>query len=604
MTAKLRPSRLTSTRFLDAIALYLPSFLIAAGVLLTLWMQIYSRNGVVFSGDGGLKALLAQQMARQLSAGEWPIDIALNLPVADWVNVVWQQGLYPFKPPFVYEVGSQHFITFPFTFPAVSAPFYALFGDRGLYIIPLVALWSIWLRFWQIGRRAGWDLSALCLGLMSLIFASPLSLYGGMYWEHTLAVALAFWGVSALVFPRLSPKTAFQQSLKSPLKAPLRKTAISDNRLLGSGILIALAVWFRPEFLCLVAAASLLAVIGWLMPSWRLFPPLTFNKVAIFIGSMACTLGLFFALNYGIYGHPLGIHAIQIVEESSLSTQVAQAKDGYQQMFSSLMRYFPVVVLVGIAALLSPELKKATLRARQLKAAQAGEPAMQPDLRESMASAQETINPVPARFALALSILFAIAVPLIVPDGAGGKQWGPRFYLILVPLLSLVMAEQLRIDFLRTRVRQAALIGAVVVLVLGIQLNTVKGVFTPFKDDQSISLPGNYAPIAPAITELRQQPLPWVAMSHEFVAQQLWSALPQKTFFRTESIAEVKKLAEALTQQNESEFLYVCYPHRDCPAPQTPASELTLPNNRVLTFVSLDGYSKYPLYRVEISSSS
>jgi hypothetical protein len=316
-------------------------------------------------------------------------------------------------------------------------------------------------------------------------------------------------------------------------------------------------------------------------------------------------VGIFFALNYGIYGHPLGIHAIQIVEESSLSTQVGQAKDGYQQMFLSLMRYFPVVILVSLAALLSPELKKATLRARQLKALQAAEPALQPDSQALMGlAAQDAINPTPARLALTLSILFALSVPLIVPDGAGGKQWGPRFYLILVPLLSLVLAEQLRINFLRTRVRQAALIGTAVVLVLGIQLNTVKGVFTPFKDGQSVSLFSNYEPTAPAITELRQQSLPWVATSHQYVAQQLWSALPQKTFFRAENIAEVKKLAEALAEQNESEFLYVCYPHLDCPAPQAPANELKLTNNRTLTFVSLDGYSKYPLYRVEISSSS
>jgi hypothetical protein len=546
-----------------------PGLIVLSGMALTLWLQLFTHNGVMFSGDGGLKALLAQQLAQQLKSGSFPLQMSLNLPSPAWVSHLWQQGLYPFTPPYVYEIGSQHFITFPFTFPAITAPFYALFGASGLYIVPLLALWSIWGRFWQIGRRAGWDLLALCIGLVTLILASPLSLYGDMYWEHTLAVALAFWGVSALLFPKSGE--------------------ISRYRALGSGILIALAVWFRPEFLCLIVAVSLVAIASWLFPQWRMSRSLTWAKVLILIGAMACTVGVFFALNYGIYGHPLGIHAIQIVEESTVGSQVAQAKQSYQQMGLSLWRYFPAIMVIALAVLASPEFKG--IPVSQAIASQTTSPA--------------TRAPIPTRFIVAVSILFMLIVPLIVPPGNGGKQWGPRFYLILVPLLSIVLSEQLRRYFFQAWARRIVLLGAAFTLALGIHTNLVKGAFSPFKDDQtqSVSLMANYAPIAPAIAELNQQPLPWIAMSHQFVAQQLWSALPSKTFFLTENLTQLKQLATAIANQNASEFLYVCYPHKDCPAPETPASELTLAGGQALKFESLGTYGKYPLYKVALTSS-
>ncbi|MEO1622682.1 MAG: hypothetical protein AAFU53_16820, partial [Cyanobacteria bacterium J06632_3] len=214
-------------------------------------------------------------------------------------------------------------------------------------------------------------------------------------------------------------------------------------------------------------------------------------------------------------------------------------------------------------------------------------------------------NPIPGRLALILSLLFALSVPLIVPPGSGGKQWGPRFYLILMPLLSLVLAEQLRPTFFRGWARKLLLIAATVALVFGINLNTVNGGFKDFRNGQSISLMGNYGPIAPAIAALQSNPQPWIAMSHEFVAQQLWSALPEKTFFRTETIEDVKQLAAALVEQNEREFLYVCYPHRECPVPETATGELGLDDGvNMLNLALLDTYGKYPVYTVEITETT
>ncbi|MEO0539784.1 MAG: hypothetical protein AAFZ80_02845 [Cyanobacteria bacterium P01_A01_bin.105] len=170
---------------------WLPGLVLALGVLFSLWLQRYSQDGVLFSGDAGLKALLAQQ----LGTGNFSLD--LQLPALPWVADLWQAGLYPFTPPYAYGIEDKYFITFPFTFPAVTAPFYALLGYRGLYVVPLVALWAIWGRFWQICHRQGLPAPVTALALAGLVLASPLLPYGGMYWEHTLAVALAFWGGDA-----------------------------------------------------------------------------------------------------------------------------------------------------------------------------------------------------------------------------------------------------------------------------------------------------------------------------------------------------------------------------------------------------------------------
>ncbi|MEO0825587.1 MAG: hypothetical protein AAFY67_07985 [Cyanobacteria bacterium J06642_9] len=85
----------------------IPAIVLGLGVLLTLLLQFYSRDGVLFSGDGGLKALLAQQWA----AGVWRFD--LHIPIEPWIERLWQQDLYPFTPPYVYDQGDRFFITFP-----------------------------------------------------------------------------------------------------------------------------------------------------------------------------------------------------------------------------------------------------------------------------------------------------------------------------------------------------------------------------------------------------------------------------------------------------------------------------------------------------------
>ncbi|MGH2413871.1 MAG: LA_3751/LA_3752 family putative glycosyltransferase, partial [Microcystaceae cyanobacterium] len=223
----------------------LPLLIILAGVVFSLYLQWLIPDGVYFSGDAGLKALLA----KQLGAGTLRFDLVP--PSETWVRDLWNQGLYPYEEPFVYHVSGRYYITFPFTFPLITAPFYRFFGYRGLYLIPLVSTWVIWLIVYFVCQRLKFNNLTTALTLIVLIFASPLTLYSSLYWEHTFAIALALAGLTILLFAKDS-------------------LGLSKRNAILSGFLIGLSVWFRPEFLCLiviliglVSMASLSSLSQW-----------------------------------------------------------------------------------------------------------------------------------------------------------------------------------------------------------------------------------------------------------------------------------------------------------------------------------------------------
>jgi len=518
-----------------------PLIIIFVGILFSLYLQSLIPNDVFYSGDGGLKALLA----KQFSAGNFYFD--LRLPTNTWIQSLWQAGLYPFRPPFVYNVENRYFVTFPFTFPLVTAPFQALGGFRGLYIIPLISTWALWFSFYAACQGLKLGKISTAIALVVLIFTAPLSLYSAMYWEHTLAVALAFQGLALVLIP--------------PTKGLSTRDAILSGSLMG------LSVWFRPEFLCLVGIVLVWLVVTQAKP----FKELNFvgQKSIVIAISMILSVAIFFGINLLVYQHPLGIHSVQIVEEFTLSQRLRTALDNFKQLLFSLSYYFPVIffsLIYTCLALVGGKLKLT--------------PKMQ--------------------VILLISILFVLAVPLIVPAGAGGKQWGPRFLLITVPLIALLVAMQLK-SLMQTHQRNLQLVfmGLLAVFgLVGLYINTFLG---------TVDLARNYQLTVPAVTGLRSQPSSIIAMSHEYVAQALAPSLPEKTFFLTEKNQDVKQLSTTLLAQGYTKFLYVCYPYRDCNTPQASLEELKFSRSSqpfTMQFSDLGKFGKYPIYEVSIVQSS
>ncbi|MGD1949608.1 MAG: LA_3751/LA_3752 family putative glycosyltransferase [Leptolyngbyaceae cyanobacterium] len=540
----------------------LPGLVFIIGIGLSLALQIHSRDGVFFSSDAGLKALLAQQF----STGNWQASLEISQP--DWVQTLWRQGLYPFAPPYVYEQQGNYFITFPFTFPAITAPFYALMGHHGLYVVPLISLWVTWLRLWHVCSVWRIHSGITAIGMAVVIVASPLTLYGAMYWEHTLAVALAFWGLSGMLLHAL-PKG--------------QTNRISVNQALVNGVCVGLAVWFRPEFLCLVLILGTLTGTSRLsqLPVWcRAVLPrrLTLSLVIAFTGAMVLTVLGLLGINTVAYGSPMGVYVEQGAE--SLGQRLGQIGGNYGHMVMSLLRYFPASLLgLGLPWLLRGRARSTGL------------------------------------ILLAIGGVFAIAAPVISPPATHDLQWGPRQYLILVPITGLLVAAGLQ-HLWPVGQNRWGLLGAIAfVMALGIHTNLVNGGLQPYRDrlTNSTSLPSTYEPVAPAIVALANYEERWVAMSQQQVAHQLWPSVQLKTFFRTETDEALKQLATELVNQGESSFLYICA--SDTPCPVADQGMLTLRqikgnnNDEVpmrVSFKSLGTFGKYPFYRglIQINKSS
>ena len=536
-----------------------PLLIILVGILFSVYLQLQIPEGVFFSGDAGLKALLA----KQFSSGQLRFDLVS--PAQDWIVNLWNKGFYPYGEPFVYRQNNLYYITFPFTFPLITAPFHALFGNRGLYIIPLVSTWITWLVFYWACQRLKCNPFYSAIALIILIFASPLSMYSSMYWEHTLAILLSFTGTAILLTSKSSQ-------------------GLSKIEAIFSGFLIGLSVWFRPEFLCLVAIIFSLVYISSLL-NWsgleRISQKFNVRQVAflaqnkgLLVISMLITVGLFFLINKLIYNHPLGIHAIQIVEES-LSDRFSDARKTFNQLGWALFEYFPLaffpIIYLVKSVIISLKNKEIKLNLELI-----------------------------TYYCICLS--FTIGVSLIVPVGtagkiAGGKQWGARFLLILVPIILLLVLKQLQLLQKSHKIlKYSSILLLAIFCLVGTHKNSYQG---------TVYLQKTHQGVLPAIQFLQQDSNKVIGMSHQFVAQVLEPGLSQeKIFFLAENSNKLVKLSSALLEQKQQEFIYVCYPFRKCqPTEDNPENLQFNQDNRnfAIQLSELGKFGKYPIYKVSIN---
>lgn len=350
----------------------LPPAVIVAGVLFSLGLlRMAPRGDVFFSGDGGMKSL----MTRQFASGDLHID--LRLTDEPWVQSLWDRGMHPLVfGSFAFNIDGRCFAVFPYPFPLLTAPFYAALGSLGYYIVPLVSLWATWYLVYVALKHAGLDPLRVSILLTILVFSTPLTLYGAMFWEHTLGVALAFGGAIYALRNRFQPQRP----------APA----------LIAGVVMGLATWFRPETLAWMGAFFLASFI------WKRQAMGNRNWIAYW-GAATAAAALFFACNYLIYGHPLGTHGMQMEQIDPPPGRIDVVLARLDVMGRSFVRYAPIVwfAAAGILGLLAA-------KALRIKS--------------------------DVVYLAALLGLFMCATARIVPN-EGGYQIGPRFLFAGLPLL-------------------------------------------------------------------------------------------------------------------------------------------------------------------------
>jgi hypothetical protein len=536
--------------------------ILVAGVGYLFVLQYLTPDSVYFSGDSGLKAMLSQNLAK----GD--LSFSLEFPDQPWINALWQDGLFPYQEPYVYHLAGKYYITFPYTFSLVTAPFYTFLGYRGLYVIPGLATLVIWLVFYRMCKKLDLSAVAVAIGTIFLIFASNLTLYSAIYSEHTLAVCLSFAGLS-LVFP--------EKNLKN----------ISFLAAFWAGVLSGLAVWFRPEQIFLVVFLDLLSLWAVVKLRWSLcsnkfsglsmIPDYIGRFGWVYVVSSFLTLLLYGLTNWLIYKNLFGIHTVQVIEGQPLLERVLAAILNFQLItvgYYSLFATMPIT-LFSLGYLYFSWVKPAQVPYEQ----------------------KWTIWYV-------FSLTFIIGVAVSVPAGAGGKQWGPRFLLLLVPVLILLFTWQLD-HFLKIQANQNKTlkwIGLGLVLILG-GLGIVQNLL--FGTD---FLARTYAQIKPAVEVLQAKAETElvIAISDPFIGQVLQPAVSRSAvFMRAEDTDQLAKLSEALLDQNRDAFTYICYSDNCGLFSQVVKTKQVERNGKgyVLQTVNSGKYGKYILFNIRVGRS-
>jgi hypothetical protein len=408
----------------------LAAFLVAA--------ILFNCEGGFWSPDSALRYLQVESLVRSGFR-----DVAVPYPAAE---IDPAGRFFPASPWFHLQRDGRNYLSYLPYFPAASAVPYRLFGHYGLLVLPLLGgLLAVWITFSAL-RGLAPDIAVW--GAATVGLATPLLVYSGLFWDHSLAVALST-GAFALTTGALA-----------------RGERSSPRALLAAGALLGLGFWLRNEMYLLAVAVGL----AWLATCaprqrWGLLP--------LAAGAAVAALPVW-VLNLRLFGSPMGWKGQGLV--AGRSSEVAQAVTGsgtsawiaerlgnvYHQFlaldFTTVYADVPGIppqavtagLLVGGLLVLAAWLLRAGVQRGSHRMLGAGALAAAASVLFAVSGRTPLAGLLPAvpvvvlvglptrwdrwqRFVAVACGLYAAAV--IVTGGHAGLQWGPRYLLPIVPVL-------------------------------------------------------------------------------------------------------------------------------------------------------------------------
>jgi hypothetical protein len=480
----------------------------------------FIHTGVFYSADGGVKSIAI----RQLSEGYGFKYLHLDQPT--WVQSIWQDGFFPFRPPFFYSSANGYMFVFPPAFQVINSFFYSKLGYAGLYILPVSSMLLLWACTILLLKRCGISPSTIALALFVLVFCSPLTVYGTMYWEHAPAVLLLFAGVAFIA--------------RTPARMPAA---------IALGLVSGLAVWLRPEAILMNFLYALAAIVLYLREKD------VREKRPVYIAFMTCLLIsvlCFFAFNKIEYGSILGLHGQQVVNSDDPDTKMTVGHALHNLLmnnYRSIRYFFFILLLLPVVYRLFTFPKDRDLRPGLLAA---------------------------------IVFAFSLIAPFILPND-GGRQWGARYFLPLIPIVVVALSLANRQTRVYRTWKMSIALPAIILLCTAYSFfhNTYKGGIQDLRWAYTQR-------IKPSMDSIDSKPGNVVVVFAPYMAYELGSLFNKEYFFLAPGDDSLRKLLPLLKAQGIHEYTYISDPRdpHSRPAPlRDPATmkrlEATVRQNKI-----------------------
>jgi hypothetical protein len=367
----------------------------------SVWLAAELPPNAFYSGDSGVKLIAARNAIAHSSR-----PFAIELPRINGRPVPYVESF------FSVHGGHAHSLQSPL-FPVVSAPFIAVFGLRGAYILPIISFVALLPLLTRIARHVAPDASGATVSLVGL-FAGPVLFYAFEFWEHLPAIA-CLAGATALLSTSRATRT----------------------HLIASGSLSAAAILLRPEALWYVIALA----------GWQIYAR---ARLGYFVAAAALILGLFALFNLLESGNLMGPH---------ISANLAPLLDNWARVRiqRGALWFWPgsslwvvgilVLMSTAVASLANVNLRMAQVVALCAVAILALEAASGAYARASLWNCWPAglLLFVPSSRFRELAPLwwltaFTVVAVWLSSAHDGGAQWGPRFVLIAAPAMIVLAA--------------------------------------------------------------------------------------------------------------------------------------------------------------------